>query len=78
MQRRIALDEETVVVLREHKELALERCCALGGELAADSFVFSNAPDDSFTDPGRCHPERSKHRALWQLRHMFDAKTPRQ
>jgi integrase len=39
-QRRVALDEETVVVLREHKERALERCHALGVDLINESFVF--------------------------------------
>lgn len=46
-QRRIALDADTVAVLREHKERTLERCRALGVDLADDAFVFSSSPDSS-------------------------------
>jgi integrase len=44
-QRRIALDAETVAVLREHHERCRARATALGFELAPDAFVFSGVPD---------------------------------
>jgi len=44
-QRRVALDPETVEVLREHFERAAEQATALGIDLSADAFVFSLAPD---------------------------------
>ncbi len=46
-QRRIALDAETVAVLREHVDRCKERAAGLGVELAADAFLFSTAPDGS-------------------------------
>ncbi len=46
-QRRVALDAETVVVLREHIERCRARCAALGIDLAPDAFLFSGAPDGS-------------------------------
>lgn len=46
-QRRIALDAESVAVLREHRERCEERAAALGVALSADAFVFSAAPDGS-------------------------------
>lgn len=44
-QRRVALDPETVVVLREYIERCRARAAALGLELAADAFLFSGSPD---------------------------------
>ncbi|RTL61780.1 MAG: integrase [Pseudonocardiaceae bacterium] len=46
-QRRVALDAETAEILRDHRARCVERAAALGLELAADSFVFSGAPDNS-------------------------------
>ncbi|MHA6795932.1 tyrosine-type recombinase/integrase [Pseudonocardia bannensis] len=46
-QRRIALDAETVVVLREHIDRCDERAAALGIELPADAFLFSGSLDGS-------------------------------
>lgn len=46
-KRRIALDEYTVALLRDHRSRVEERCAALGGKLPADAFVFSLAPDGS-------------------------------
>jgi integrase len=46
-QRRVALDRETVAVLREHHERCQLRGVALGEEQSADAFVFSGAPDGS-------------------------------
>ena len=51
-QRRIALDTETVAALVEHRQRCEERAATLGVRLAADAFVFSEAPDGStFTVP---------------------------
>jgi integrase len=44
-QRRIALDPETVAVLREQLERARNRSASLGLELESAAFVFSGAPD---------------------------------
>ncbi|MGE0297963.1 tyrosine-type recombinase/integrase [Pseudonocardia sp.] len=46
-QRRVALDPETVVVLREHLARCDERARELGFEMPADAFVFSGSPDGS-------------------------------
>ncbi|WP_224401813.1 tyrosine-type recombinase/integrase [Pseudonocardia sp. ICBG1034] len=46
-QRRLALDAETVEVLRDHRERCEERVRALGVELRPEAFVFSLAPDGS-------------------------------
>jgi integrase len=46
-QRRIALDLDTVQVLREHYKRCQDRARLLGVKLAADSFVFSSSPDGS-------------------------------
>lgn len=44
-QRRLALDAETVEVLRDHWERCVERAGAIGVELRPEAFVFSLAPD---------------------------------
>ncbi|RZT88803.1 site-specific recombinase XerD [Pseudonocardia sediminis] len=46
-QRRIALDAETVEMLREHRAEQQRVAAALGVELRADGFVFSSSPDGS-------------------------------
>src|SRR5207244_2117089 len=46
-QRRVALDTDTVEVLRMHRARAEDEAAAIGRELEADSFVFSLAPDRS-------------------------------
>jgi integrase len=46
-QRRVALDAETVEVLREHRRRMEERAKALDLELANDARVFSYEPDGS-------------------------------
>jgi integrase len=43
-QRRVALDPETAIVLREHRQRAEERAAALGSELRPDAYVFSADP----------------------------------
>ncbi|MEK6438926.1 tyrosine-type recombinase/integrase [Pseudonocardia sp. T1-2H] len=44
-QRRLTLDPETVAVLQEHKERAVERAAALDLDLGDETFVFSLDPD---------------------------------
>ncbi len=43
-QRRVALDEETVAVLRDVRERAEERAAGLGVALQVDAYVFSPVP----------------------------------
>jgi len=45
--RRIAVDEETVGILAEHRQRLQNRCAALGELPPADAYVFSLAPDNS-------------------------------
>lgn len=45
--RRVAVDEETVGILAEHRRRLEGRCAALGEPVPADAFVFSLAPDNS-------------------------------
>ena len=50
--RRIAVDEETVGILVEHRRRLKERCAALGEPPPDDAYVFSLAPDNStYTRP---------------------------
>jgi integrase len=46
-QRRIALDPETVEILRAHRDRCEARAEALGVDLTPDAYVFSPAPDGS-------------------------------
>jgi integrase len=46
-QRRIALDDETVVVLKEQAARLQARCEQLGTKLRPDAYLFSGAPDGS-------------------------------
>jgi integrase len=51
-QRRLALDPETVAVLKDHRDRRQDRAAALGLELRPDGFVFSGAPDGTtFSKP---------------------------
>lgn len=45
--RRIAVDEETVDILAEHRQHLQDRCDALGEPVPADAYLFSLAPDNS-------------------------------
>lgn len=45
--RRIVLDDETVAVLREHKQRSEHRAESLGIELQPNAYVFSREPDGS-------------------------------
>jgi integrase len=51
--RRMALDEATVVVLREHRLRVRQRALALGTSVAADAFVFAD-PDGRPWRPDVC------------------------
>ncbi|ODU04289.1 MAG: integrase [Pseudonocardia sp. SCN 72-86] len=44
-QRRVALDPESVAVLREHRQRCTDRASVLGIDLSSEAFVFSGAPD---------------------------------
>ncbi len=77
-KRRIALDAETLELLRLHREKCEERCRALGSELPADAFIFTRKPDGSeplnppsVTQRYRRLAERNKLRStrLHSLRH---------
>ncbi|MCF7547412.1 tyrosine-type recombinase/integrase [Pseudonocardia sp. WMMC193] len=46
-QRRIALDAETVAVLRDHLARCRARATAVGAEYRSDAYLFSAAPDGS-------------------------------
>ena len=46
-ERRLSLDETTVAVLAEHRRTVAEFVERCGGELEADTFVFSHEPDAS-------------------------------
>jgi integrase len=56
--RRIALDEATVALLREHRERTVTRLAEFGMEFDGRRFVFSYAPD--FSRP--CNPDGLSHR----------------
>jgi integrase len=49
--RRIALDTETVVLLKEHKERVRQRVEALGVKLSEDLFVFSSRKTPDHSEP---------------------------
>jgi integrase len=49
--RRIALDSETVAILREQRQRVVERVRTLGAEFAEDLFVFSGTRTPSHTQP---------------------------
>lgn len=52
-ERRVALDPETALVLREHHERCRRSAEALGLNLEPEAFVFSNEPDGrAFRNPG--------------------------
>jgi integrase len=46
-QRRIALDPETIIVLREHLERVDKRAATLGLKVGSDAYLFSLSPDAS-------------------------------
>lgn len=62
--RRIALDNETVALLTEHKERCAQRLQELGAELTDDMYVFSNARRFEPTGPCSPHSVSSRYRNL--------------
>ena len=63
-RRKIALDENTVELLRKHRELWEGRCAELGCVLDGDAFVFSPAPDGSAPYAPRAISQRYRRLAL--------------
>ncbi len=62
--RRIALDTETVALLREHKERCRERLAELGVELTEDMYVFSGVREFDPENPCSPHSVSSRYRNL--------------
>jgi hypothetical protein len=62
-QRRIALDPQTVDLLKAHRDRCVERCAALGCELDPSAYLFSPAPDGSTPWPPRTLTQRYGHLA---------------
>jgi integrase len=60
--RRIAIDDETCAMLVEHRARADADCAKLEVPLAADAFVFSDAPDRSL--PMRPHLVTQRYRRI--------------
>lgn len=63
-RRKIALDENTVELLRRHRELWTRRCTELGCVLDGDAFVFSPAPDGSAPYAPRAISQRYRRLAI--------------
>jgi integrase len=61
-QRRVALDEATVALLAEHRQLWKQRCSDLRVSFREDLFVFSPAPDAS--RPYQPHSISQRYRLL--------------
>jgi len=49
--RRIALDQTSIRVLREHRQRSIDRATAFGARLPDTAYVFSRAPDSSTAWP---------------------------
>jgi integrase len=62
--RRIALDNESVVLLREHKKRCMRRMEDLGMALTDDTYVFSAARKFNPTEPCSPHSVSSRYRNL--------------
>lgn len=62
-QRRVALDPQTVQMLKAHRERCEQRCAALGCDLALSAYVFSPAPDGSEPWPPRTLTQRYRYLA---------------
>ncbi len=52
-ERRLAIDAATVDVLREHRQLMIDRAVPTGAPCSSDAFVFSN----DVTGERRWHPD---------------------
>ena len=62
--RRIALDSETVTLLREHRERVGARVAELGGTLTDRSFVFGGTRSPDHATPYSPHPVSSRYRDM--------------
>ncbi len=49
--RRVALDTETIVLLREHKARMQQRCHELGAKWSENSFVFTSTRGADLNEP---------------------------
>jgi integrase len=59
--RRIALDSETVVLLRDHRERVRERVTGLGGALAGELYVFAGLKSPDHSTPYSPHAISSRY-----------------
>jgi integrase len=59
--RRIALDSETVTVLREHRARVTARLAELGADLAPETFVFAGARSSDHSAPYSPHAVSSRY-----------------
>ena len=62
--RRIALDSETVALLREHRERVRARIEELGGELTGQTFVFSSVRSPDHSEPYSPHAVSSRYKDM--------------
>ncbi len=62
--RRIALDTETVVLLREHKERCAQRLTQNGAEFTEDMYVFSGVRNVDPTQPYSPHAVSSRYKDM--------------
>jgi integrase len=62
--RRIALDSETVALLREHRESVRARIEELGGELIRQTFVFSSVRSPDHRTPYSPHAVSSRYKHM--------------
>ncbi|GAA0628924.1 tyrosine-type recombinase/integrase [Kutzneria viridogrisea] len=62
--RRIALDTETVVLLREHKERCAQRLTEHGAEFSEDMYVFSGVRNVDPTQPYSPHAVSSRYKDM--------------
>jgi integrase len=62
--RRIALDTETVVLLREHRERCRARLASLGAELSRETYVFAGVQDPAHRSPYSPHAVSSRYKEM--------------
>jgi integrase len=62
--RRIALDSETVALLREHRERVRARIGELGAELTGQTFVFSSVRSPDHSEPYSPHAVSSRYKDM--------------
>lgn len=64
--RRIALDSETVTLLRDHRKRVKERVEELGGELTGDTYVFGGVKSSDHSVPYSPHAVSSRYTDMAQ------------